>query len=224
MIKYDLHEWSGLISDEKQKEYFKDHKWRFEQSLKWISPHVKETSHVLEIGSPGVFTDIFKKHVKCEKYYNTWQDLRTPIDYPDSMFDVILFMEVIEHVKDVEEVGGYNETFHGTGQLNLLKECHRMLKNEGILFFTTPNPNSIASLRKLLAYDHPFTYWFHVREMSQNDIKNNIEKSNLKIIQYNTLGCWYKITQTDRQLMECLEKFGYSSEYREDDIFIIAKK
>jgi len=207
-----------------EKNYFSIHKNRFEQSLEFLAPYVSETSCLLEIGSPTFFTDILKFKLKFQKLDNTWQDLRKPINYGDGVFDVVVCMEVIEHIKDEEDVGGYNETFYGNGQQNLLKECNRVLKPDGILFLTSPNLNSARSLRQLLTFCHPFTYWPHVREMSINDLKKFLGEAKFKIELLKTKESWYNMTDEDRRILFELSKFGFSPEFREDNIFIVAKK
>jgi 2-polyprenyl-3-methyl-5-hydroxy-6-metoxy-1,4-benzoquinol methylase len=209
---------------EKAKKYFDDHKKRFLLSLKWINSIIDTKSCVLEIGSKNMFSVIINNNIQCGEYHNTNQDLRKQIEYPDSMFDVILFMEVIEHVKDIEETDGYNETFYGTGQLNIIKECYRLLKSGGYLFLTTPNLNSIHSLKKLMAFEHPFVYWPHIREMSINDVKNYLKETGFIIEKIGSESSWYHITDIDKMLIEDLKKYGFSDEYREDNLFVIAKK
>jgi ubiquinone/menaquinone biosynthesis C-methylase UbiE len=44
--------------------------------------------------------------------------------YEDNFFDVVVACEIIEHLKDVEK---------------FLSECYRVLKQEGILYITSPN-------------------------------------------------------------------------------------
>lgn len=223
MRKFDIEHIRDTLP-ETAKKYFDDHKRRFESSLNWIDKEVNEKSHILEIGSPNMFTDMFKKFIKHEKYCNTHQDLRNRIEYPDSSFNIIIFMEVIEHIKDVEEIGGFNETFYGSGQRNAIKECYRMLKSDGVLFLTTPNLNSIRSLKQLLSFDHPFTYWPHVREMSVNDIKSYLIESGFIIETISSENSWYDITDSDKQLLTDLEKYGFSSKCRDDNLFVIARK
>ncbi len=69
----------------------------------------------------------------------------------DSSYDLILASEIIEHVYDPEF---------------FLEEIHRVLKNDGILFLTTPNIASLGSRLKLLLGIRPAAIDARVRNTS----------------------------------------------------------
>lgn len=50
-------------------------------------------------------------------------------DFPDSFFDVITAVDLIEHIEDTQK---------------FLAEVNRILKPEGLVFFITPNPRSLV--------------------------------------------------------------------------------
>lgn len=205
--------------------YCSVHKLRFEQSVEFLKPYVDVSSNILEMGQPGFFTEIFRENFKFSGLHNTWQDLRNPVNYGDAVFDLVLCMELIEHLKDKEEGNkSYNETFYGTSQSNLIKECYRILKTNGVLFLTTPNVNSIRSLKNLLNFNHPYGYWNHVREVSVEDLKKYLSEAGFSIEILETKESWYEMSMTDKKMLKGLEKFGFSPKMRGDNIFVIARK
>ena len=64
-----------------------------------------------------------------------YANLNSKFPYMDSSFDCICGVEVIEHLE--------NPSF-------FIKECSRILKDQGYLLVTTPNPINIKSIRNLI--------------------------------------------------------------------------
>jgi SAM-dependent methyltransferase len=204
-------------------DYYQTHKLRFEQSLSVIKPIVTDKSDVLEIGTPHVFTDVFKSECVVNSFTNTNQDLRTPLKFSDDTFDLVLCMEVIEHIKDSEE-NGFNDTFRGNGQRQLIKECFRVLRPGGKLFLTTPNLNSMRSLQHWISNIHTFTYWHHVRELSVIDLNTMLETAGFEIELFESKASWYQMTPTDRSILKVLAPYGVSDRDREDNLFVVSSK
>lgn len=78
-------------------------------------------------------------------------NLNEKFPLPDASVDIILASEIIEHIYDTEF---------------FLKESHRVLKNDGILFLTTPNIASLGSRLKLLFGIRPAAIDVRVRNTS----------------------------------------------------------
>lgn len=97
---------------------------------------------------------------------------------PES-FDGVLLAEVIEHVPD---------TF------DMLKECSRVLKDNGYLILTTPNKDRIASyIRKLTGKEYKLPYQvhegpggWHVREYAKKELENDLNNSGFKVISWKS--------------------------------------
>lgn len=93
------------------------------------------TSNYLENqGAVVTAWDMFPEFFKSEKLNCSLADLQNKFPSEDNRFDMAIFQEGIEHLPD---------------QLYSLKEFHRVLKEDGVLFVTTPN---YSNLRSRLAY------------------------------------------------------------------------
>jgi len=62
-------------------------------------------------------------------------DITKQLPYEDSHFDIVVLIEVMEHIHD---------------HVTLFRECNRVLKKDGILFFSTPNILSLKSRIRFL--------------------------------------------------------------------------
>jgi len=71
-------------------------------------------------------------------------DLNKRWDYPDESFHVIRACEVIEHLEN---------------PWHFFREAKRVLKPDGVLVLSTPNPLSPASRR--LFFETGYFHWFH---------------------------------------------------------------
>lgn len=86
------------------------------------------------------------------------------IPYPDSSFDMIVSFETIEHVD--EEI---QEAF--------LKEVSRLLKKDGLLIISTPN-KEVDTIKEGINH-------FHIKEFTQQEFKDYLEKKFKFIDIYN---------------------------------------
>ena len=74
-------------------------------------------------------------------------DLNKTTPFADKSMDVWLSIEVIEHLRDPQ---------------NLVDEAHRVLKDDGVLFITTPNVHSIEQKLRYMLSDE--FYWFRDKD------------------------------------------------------------
>jgi len=102
--------------------------------------------------------------VKCHK-----SDLTKPLPFDDQSFDVLIAVEVMEHIFD-------HELF--------FSEAHRILKKGGFLFFTTPNILSLKSRFRFLLSG--FFYSFSPLDHNNNDGLQHV--ASLTIDQYKSLA------------------------------------
>jgi SAM-dependent methyltransferase len=75
----------------------------------------------------------FAVHPSSGFLYEVWKN---GLPYPDNHFDAVILSEVIEHLN-------FNP-------LPLLQEINRILKNEGIIYLTTPNQVKLTNRIKIL--------------------------------------------------------------------------
>jgi SAM-dependent methyltransferase len=129
------------------------------------------TSQILELGSPGIFTDVLNAaYGDTSTSYgsvnvsSTHFDLTAPYPLETNSFDVVVSMEVVEHLKDLH-VGGDITQADGrvdpakllamstrtfSGVKHSLRESWRVLRPGGTLFLTTPNAQSWDVLRRAI--------------------------------------------------------------------------
>lgn len=218
-----MKELTDFLSKEDQ-EYHHIHEARFKQSLECLSQYIKPEHDILEVGGePGIFTRILRENLTFKSLLNTHTDLRQPIEYGDNMFDVVILMEVIEHINDVDP-SIYHSSWQGNGTTFILEECYRVLKPGGILFLTTPNCNSIKSLKQMLEYKHPYIYWHHSREISVNDLRWYLAETKFSIEIFETKDSWYYLSGNDFKIVEAMKTLGYSTKDRGDNTFVVARK
>jgi ubiquinone/menaquinone biosynthesis C-methylase UbiE len=82
----------------------------------------------------------------------------TQLHYTDSKFDKVLCSEVIEHIPDTDKA---------------LSEIYRVLKPNGILVLSTPNPKSWYGFDRYVIYErilrkkwpHPYDHWRSIKEL-----------------------------------------------------------
>jgi len=121
--------------------------------------------HGFSISACDLFPEIFMfDKVECKKV-----DLTKKLPYENGSFDVIIAVEVMEHILDHE---------------SFFQECKRILRPNGKLIFSTPNIISLKSrIRFLLS---GFYYSFKPLDLYNNDGLQHV--ASLTIDQYNYIG------------------------------------
>jgi 2-polyprenyl-3-methyl-5-hydroxy-6-metoxy-1,4-benzoquinol methylase len=176
------------------KEY-RDDKFNLKKVHALISRYVpeKKGKSLLDIGcSDGSFAAILKKRFHFDVYgvdiakraidraklngiKAQVADLAKRFPYKNNTFDVIIMCEVIEHIFDTDF---------------LLQEIHRVLKNGGFLFITTPNVASFTSRIKLIfgGYPNGLEYCInectngHIRAYTPLILRKQLNKNKFKVV------------------------------------------
>lgn len=118
-----------------------------------------------DVSACDLFPELFYfREVECRK-----ADLTEKLPYNDHSFDIIVAVEVMEHVHDHEMI---------------FKESNRILKKNGLFLFSTPNILSLKSRIRFLFSG--FFYGFKPINHKNNDGLQHI--SSLTIDQYVNIG------------------------------------
>lgn len=205
------------------------HAARFQLSYEWIKEYLKPESKILELGLPGLFSFIIQESNPSIEVINTTTDLRYKFELPSGVFDVLLNMEVIEHIKDrdISDTKNYHEVslFSMTGIDSFLTECNRVLKPGGLMFLTTPNMNSRQNIHRILNYLPPMNYYPHVREFTIGELKRWTEERGFEVIKVDTYDIYGEYQPGCKQQVESmLVEKGFLTKYRGDGIFMLLKK
>ena len=206
-------------------EYLKVHQKRFDLSLKWLEPYIKG-ARVLELGGSSQF-QYMAARAGAAVTFATVGDLRKPIDdlnyWVGENWDVVLCMEVIEHIADTD---GLHTEWQGDGVAMMLSEAYRMLKPGGILFLTTPNAASITAICHALRLAPPMLYRPHVREYAPSELDEIVRAAGFEIIHRETYDVWLNsISPGQHQyISDFIYRAGYPMELRGEDIFLLARR
>ena len=210
-------------------EYLQTHQKRFDLTIERLQAagHLKNGDKVLELGDPSEFTEILKE--RCDvNITNTSTDLRYPIYNSEwHQFDLILCMELIEHIKDqnTSDIDALS-VFTGSGIKCMLKECERLLKDDGTLFVSTPNIHCYRVLENWCKNDEIYTYGPHPRELTIQYLEEVLgEYFELEVEHVNCWDCHGTSTEFMEVAKRFLESIGESAENRENGaIFITCTK
>ncbi len=109
--------------------------------------------------------DLFPEYYYFDKVPCTRADLTKPLPFADQSFDVLIAVEVMEHI---------------TSHASLFNEAFRILKPGGLFLFTTPNILSLKSRFRFLFTG--FFYSFSPLDAKRNDGLQHL--ASLTIDQY----------------------------------------
>lgn len=200
------------------------HRYRLYMTIQELSSLVSGL-HVLEMGAVNPVTDLLRHYFPDSIWFNTVGDLRQPWSYPDNSMDLIISMEVLEHLQDLPDTDRFQELFKGSGVDIVLKESYRLLKPGAHLFITTPNGVSIWHLRNCLMGLEPRFANIHVREYTPNELISRIQAHGFTIEYWKTVHCMTTDHQIDyTPIFSLLIENGFDTDHRGDDIFLMARK
>jgi SAM-dependent methyltransferase len=209
-----------------QDEYLETHRLRYRET--WARLHDLAAGagagEVLELGalSPigGFLRDCCGARVATVEC-----DLRYAYPVPDGSADLVLCLEVLEHLNDAHLPGasiGEIAMFAHSGARNMFRECRRMLRPGGRLALTTPNAGSIDVLGNVLRRRHPFHYPPHVREYPPSEVLALAREAGFLVERADTFFAWNSDPDIDRAaLMAGLAALGFDMADRGDDAFFV---
>lgn len=215
------------LAGEELTEYDHTHRLRLTETLKRMDSVIKPAQKIVELGGISRLATFLARNDAAEvsEYTN---DLRFPLDMPNDTYDMVLMLEVLEHLNDrhrpeseISEIA----MFTGSGAKSCMHEVHRILKPGGHLVLTTPNASSVDTLGKVLLKLHPFQYGPHVREYTPDEVIELARSCGLELISHSTIFAWNERPGVDRkQLLEIIVSLGFEASDRGDDAIFIFEK
>jgi SAM-dependent methyltransferase len=203
-------------------EHIARHSIRFSNTFRSMVRHELPLDHqrICETGELSLISK-FLAVDGDNKVWPTQSDLRYRIEWADEQFDLILSLEVIEHIKDqAERTLDEVVLFSGSGVRAYASEITRILKPGAHLVLTTPNPCSALALRRILDFVAPSVYRPHVREYSRSEMEEIF--GSLKLVAYESHFSFYFLGgELDAELRRIL---SYDVTERGDDHFFIWRK
>ena len=208
------------IYSQKDKNYYTGHAFRYFLTLYYVIKYNLYTGRILQVDdATSFFTYLLKNFLEVDNVVHLDTDLRKPVELYEDKFDVIICMEVFEHIIDADAFGWF--TFNGIK--TMLNSFWELLNENGKLLITTPNSCGVCSLSNLLHSINPLMFMFHAREYTPYEIKQILQALNYEIDVLNTEyaydNCYDKI-----RMLKILKTNYFDLKHRGDDIFIIARK
>lgn len=200
------------------------HYYRYCQTFRAMTPYLQHVRdmHILETGSFCPITRFLASNgAHCQK---TSSDLRYEIDAESNSADMLLSLEVIEHIKDqTEKTISEIVLFRGTGVRQYANEIFRVLKPGGLLVLTTPNPCSAIVLSRLIDNRPPMVFRPHVREYTRDEL---IEIFAAFVpVEVTTRYSFFLLSHVRQMEWAAIfERNGWEASMRGDDHFAVFRK
>lgn len=123
-----------------------------------------------------------KKILRVDRYGEPHirQDFnKFPYNFPDEDLDMIISSEVIEHLNN---------------PLRFLKECKRILKDDGQILLTTPNAISLAEMASAVKRQqhHNKVYTEHLYNWHKGNMQCLVEQAGLSIKEFRYISFYWR--------------------------------
>ncbi len=201
------------------RDYYMTHRKRFFLTHKWIEKNIADKK-ILELGEPTQFTqallDVYGANIT-----NYFKDLRYDFELESNSFDLILNMEVIEHINDRNTDNPIESAeFKNNGVNSFIGECNRVLRPDGTMYLTTPNIHSFDNFYHYADKTPICLYRPHVREYSFWELKRLFE-SKFNITSFHTNFCYSNYSEKEKpEAWKMLEKMNVDVKDRGDTLFL----
>jgi len=221
---------NNIFDKYKNNSYIGTHIIRYKKTIEYIKPYIKDNIKILNVGGEGeLMEELFKTFAKNIIVENTECDIRYDFITKYEKYDLIISLEVIEHLKDRDS--SYIPTLAtqiNSGIWNFFINCNRLLDVNGLLFVTTPNMNSYLNILNLINYKNPNFFTPHPKEISKDEIYYFNTVCNFNIIKYDTFNVWNKQAEKNDIIIHIDKLFKSINERltkdRGEDMFFISKK
>lgn len=128
--------------------------------------------------------ELERERLEVEGVHTEDVDITNSFPFKDDSFDVVLFLEVLEHIN---------------GPRKTLREIHRVLKRNGILIITTPNVANLKNRVHLFAgrsnysdlrlYYNSERFFGHIREYTLSEIEQMLAWEGFKVVTSKFSNC-----------------------------------
>lgn len=207
-------------------EYDATHAVRLSETLHRCEQLFTQGVRVLELGGLSLLSRFLIEHEGIAVAEYT-EDLRKPLVTPSASQDVVLMLEVLEHLNDyhtADSVISEIAMFTGSGARCCLREVKRVLAPGGHCVLTTPNAISVDALGRVLLKRHPFQYPPHVREYAPDDVAELAREAGFEIVLATTFFSWNALPGADRgTLLKLIADAGYDPSDRGDDMMLMLR-
>lgn len=196
---------------------------RYVLSANWLEPFLTAGAKVAECGAEdGVFTRLLRECFPAVEVTTIGETIDLRYRFADRFppQDLVLAMEVIEHMKDRSEDD--RATFCYSGVKNLLAECFLLLRPGGTLFLSTPNPASYGCLWTQMRGDCPQWFKPHPRELGPLELRWLLEYAGFRIEAFHGVNVWPP-QECPAELRKLADRLSPDIP-RESCLFILARK
>lgn len=219
-------DFSSYIEDANRDPYADHHKIRYVETFKRLEHYIDPEHRILELGDCSAISLFLKE--KGNQTSALTDDLRYAFDLPCERFDLVLSLEVLEHLKDTHSSQGDRgevTSFNFTGVDNMFQECFRVLKPAGYLCVTTPNACSADAIGRALLEIHPFHEEANVREYTAKELSLFARNNGFDALLVDSFDTWPPVPKADRQkIREFIAAGGYSDALRGNCLFALFQK
>lgn len=169
--------------------YSQSEELRFEYFRNKILQHVSQDKKYtlldvgcsqLDFGDANTSIESFGIDINDSKVYDAAHFKKCNLDketlpFSNEFFDIVIAGEILEHVKRPFE---------------FIEEISRVLKKEGLLLLSTPNPQYYLEILKELFGSKTIDDWEHLNLFSRIHLTNYAQKNHLKLINVKRYKFW----------------------------------
>ena len=207
--------------------YYATHATRYSHTIERCEAALRGARQLLELGGHS-FIGTFARDALGASLTEYGDDLRFPFKLPDSDFDVVLALEVLEHIKDSplrDDSMEWISHFNFSGLQNVFTETFRVLKPGGLFLITTPNATSVDVLFKVVSAGHPHIFEPHVRELAPAEVFRLGAEARFELATFETFFSWTLAPEDFRRnALAYIEAAGFNPAHRGDDAYFEFRK